>query len=169
MHRLRTWFLAVFAAVSVVLAQGPDVEPVRVELSAFLVSEVVLEDGSTEERFAEATSAYPGQVIEYRLVAYHQGGTDLPPGTITLVGLVPLETAYLPGSATPGADAYRFEASLDGESFSEPPLLVLTTDESGAEVEVEADESDYRALRWVVLTTLKPGDEVLLVYRVTVL
>ena len=143
-------------------------EPVTVALNAFVVTEVTLDDGTVVEEFAEAEAVFPGQVIEYRLIATNRSEAVLPAGRLTLVGPVPEQTRYVADSATASGPDRRLEASLDGEVFAEPPLLVTETDADGREVEVEVDPEDYRALRWVVLRPLQPGEELVLTYRVVV-
>ena len=168
MHHLRIVTLLLAGCLAWVQAQQADPDPVSVELTAFVVTEVVLDDGRVTEEFAEAQAVFPGQVIEYRLTATNRSGAILPAGRLALVGPVPAETRYLADSATATGPDGRLEASLDGEAFAEPPLLVTETDAEGREVEVEADPGDYRALRWVVLRALQPDEEIVLRYRVVV-
>lgn len=166
MHRRLLRALLVSLLACAAMAQGD--EPVQVDLEAFLVRTVTLQDGTTEERFSPATRARPGQVIEYRLAVTNTDELPLPPESVRVVGPVPEGTAYVADSAAPIAGAARLEASLDGATFAVPPLLVTVTNEAGEEVEVEADPADWAALRWVVLEPLEPGQGLRLVYRVTV-
>jgi uncharacterized repeat protein (TIGR01451 family) len=149
-------------------AQPTESDDVGVQLAAFVVTEVVLADGTRSETFAEAEVVFPGQVIEYRLVATNRTAAVVAAGRLTLVGPVPASTRYVADSATAGGADSRLEASLDGETFAEPPLFVVETGADGREVEVEADPGDYRALRWVVLKALEPGEAISLHYRVVV-
>ena len=168
MHHIRILGLLLLVVFAWAQAQEAEPDPIAVELTAFVVTEVVRDDGSVIEEFAEAEAVFPGQVIEYRLSATNQTGAVLPGGRLTLVGPVPAQTRYVAGSATSAGAEWRLEASLDRESFAEPPLFVTETDAEGREIEVEADPGDYRALRWVVLRALQPDEEIVLHYRVVV-
>jgi hypothetical protein len=156
------WFL-----LSWVTAQAPQPAPITVSLEAYLVTTVTQDDGTIVEEFTEAISAAPGDVIEYRLVATVHDAPVLA-GTLSLVGPVPVETAYLRDTATDDETSGTLEVSLDGETFAVAPLFVTVTDAEGRDVEVEVDPSDYRALRWRVLRELAPGEALVLVYRVVV-
>ncbi len=149
-------------------AQSGGEEPVTVALAAYVVTEVTLDDGRVVEAFAEAEAVFPGQVIEYRLIATNRSEAVLPAGRLTLVGPVPEQTRYVADSATTSGPDGRLEVSLDGEVFAAQPLLVTETDAEGREVEVEVDPEGYRALRWVVLRSLQPGEELVVQYRVVV-
>ena len=166
----RSWLVGLLIVGVLALAQTQEAAPeaVEVALTAFVVTEVVLDDGSVTEAFAEAEAVFPGQVIEYRLIATNRSAAVLPAGRLTLVGPVPEQTRYLGDSAMATSADVRLEASLDGETFAVPPLFVVETDAEGREVEVEADHGDYRALRWVVLRALQPDEEIVLHYRVVV-
>lgn len=168
MHHMRFLAVSLLALCAWAQAQQAEAEPVGVELTAFVVTEVADGDGNPSEVFTEAEGVFPGQVIEYRLTATNRSGAVLPAGRLTLVGPVPRETRYLADSATATGPDGRLEASLDGANFAEPPLFVVETDAEGREVEVEAEPADYRALRWVVLRPLQPGEEIVLRYRVVV-
>lgn len=166
-HPMALAMLALFAASSLALGQDA-AEAVTVTLESFVVSVETQGDGSVVERFAEASTAFPGDTIEYRLVAVVAADIDVAAGSLTLVGPVPEGTEYLLGSATPTSDELELEASLDGASFDVPPLLVTVTDAEGREVTVEADAADYLALRWRVLRPLGIGDTITVAYRVVV-
>ena len=168
MHHLKILMLALWGVLSWAHAQPTEPQAVSVELAAFVVSEQVGDDGTVTEAFTEAETVFAGQVIEYRLTATNRSGAVLPGGRLTLVGPVPVQTRYLPDSASATGPDGRLEASLDGDTFGEPPLLVTATDADGREVEVEADPGDYRALRWVVLRALQPDETIVLHYRVVV-
>jgi len=157
-----------FCAVTIALGQEVTPEEVAVELVALVVIEVTHDDGTSVESFMDAEMVFPGQVIEYRLVATNRSGALVPAGRLTLVGPVPESTWYLAESASPSGQDWRLEASLDGETFAEPPLFVVETDADGREVDVEAEPAEYRALRWVVLRALQPDKEIVLRYRVVV-
>ena len=155
---LFTCLLGVFASS---VAQE---NPVSVDLEIYVVSEVTAADGSVSERFEQAGSARPGQTVEYRLVVTNQDDTTLPEGTVIVTGPVPESTTFIANSATPSSANVLTEYSLDGSTFSEPPLF--TNNDSGDQV--TADPSAYRGVRWTLLTPFEPGQQTTLVYRVTV-
>jgi hypothetical protein len=165
-----TWAVVLSLVVLSTLAFGQNGEPdpVTVTLESYLVSVETGSDGSVVERFAEAVSAYPGQIIEYRVIAIVGAEAGLPAATLALVGPIPDGTEYLLDTATPSSDDVTLEASLDGVAFAVPPLVVTVTDADGRDVEVEADASAYRAVRWLVTRDLVAGDRVELVYRVVI-
>jgi len=167
-HPLRStlWLLCGFLLWA--QAQPAADDAVSVELAAYVVTEVVRDDGTRAEVFTETEAVFPGQVLEYRLVATNRSAAVLPGGRLTLVGPIPEPTRYLVDGTTATGPDVRLEASLDGEAFAEPPLMVVETDAQGREVELEADPGAYRALRWVVLRALQPGEEIVLRYRVVV-
>jgi uncharacterized repeat protein (TIGR01451 family) len=145
-------------------AQDNSANPVSVALEIYVVSEVTAADGSISERFEQADSARPGQTVEYRLIVTNQDDTTLPEGTVVVTGPIPQSTTFIAGSATPSSADVLTEYSLEGSTFSEPPLF--TTNDSGEQV--TADPAVYRAVRWTLLTPFEPGEQMTLVYRVTV-
>lgn len=158
---LLTCLLGLLASSS---AQDNSANPVSVDLEIYVVSEVTAADGSISERFEQADSARPGQTVEYRLIVTNQDDTTLPEGTVVVTGPIPESTTFIAGSATPSSADVLTEYSLEGSTFSEPPLF--TTNDSGEQVTV--DSAAYRAVRWTLLTPFEPGEQMTLVYRVTV-
>ncbi len=141
------------------LASAQNDNPVQVRVQAFIVSQVTAEDGSTEERFTESQTARPGQVVEYRVFATNQDATTLPAGIVSVLGPIPESSSYLDGSATPSSARVFTEFSADGETFSQPPVLVG---------ESAADPADYVAVRWTVQVPMEPQQEERFAYRVTI-
>jgi uncharacterized repeat protein (TIGR01451 family) len=156
-------FLIVIFLFSLTLAQSDS--PVSVRLEIFVVSQVTDEDGSVKESFKPSQTARPGQTVEYRLVAKNEDETNLPAGTVVITGPVPDGTTFVPNSATPNGDQVLTEYSADGESFqnSDSPLMV----EKDGKKEI-VDPTQYKAVRWTLLSELQPGQEVQFVYRITV-
>lgn len=142
-----------------VIAQDAADNPVEVRLEIFLVSEV-----QGGEQFRPATSARPGQTVEYRLTAVNRSDETLPSGTVEIVGPVPPRTTFVPNSATPSSDRLLTEFSADGgRNFSEEPVLVgEEPDRSVAEAE------NYDAVRWTLLVPMEPDQEEAFFYRVVV-
>lgn len=138
--------------------------PVNVRVEIYVVSQVTKDDGTKEERFTQATSARPGQVVEYRLFAKNVSDTTLPAGIVQITGPVPDGMAFVPNSATPSSDRVLTEYSADGgQTFGKPPVLV-----GPANDRTVADPSSYTDVRWTLLVPLEPGAEEPFFYRVTV-
>ncbi len=157
---LFTWFLASVAAHA--LAQGTG--PVVIDVEIYLVNQVTRDDGTREERLTPTTEARPGQTIEYRLIARNVGDETLPAGIVVVTGPVPTGTQFLPNSATPSDDGLLTEYSADGgQEYFETNVFVG----EGAQRTI-ADPTAYTTVRWTLLGTMEPGDEVVLVYRVVV-
>jgi uncharacterized repeat protein (TIGR01451 family) len=159
--------IAIAVALSPVSAQNQaeadpaDVaaNPVEVRLEIFLVSEV-----QGTEQFRPATTARPGQVVEYRLTAVNRSQDTLPRGTVEIVGPIPDRTTYVVNSATPSSDKILAEYSADGgQTFTEEPVLLGAADERRV-----AEPQTYDAVRWTLLVPMEPGQEEAFFYRVTV-
>jgi uncharacterized repeat protein (TIGR01451 family) len=151
---------------SFVMAQS---EPVTVKLEAYVVSVVTKEDGTTEEQFAEAKEARPGQVVEYRVVVTNVSDETLPASNAVITGPIPSTTVYIADSATASSESARLEYSADGgQTFSVPPVMIKVKDDQGQEVEVAATPEQYTAARWIILQALEPKQETIFKYRVTV-
>ncbi len=155
--------LTLFALLAAAFAQST-ANPITFRSEIYIVSEVTASDGSKEERFSAATSAIPGQVVEFRIIATNGGETTLPAGRVQIYGPVDAGMAYIGNSATPSAENRLLtEFSVDGTEFSEPPVLVDDTD--GRRV---AEPGEFTMIRWTLLTPMEPGQEVTLVYRVVI-
>jgi len=133
--------------------------PVEVRVEIYVVSEV-----QGTEQFTQATTARPGQVVEYRLFAVNRSETTLPAGTVKVTGPVPEGTTFVPNSETPASERVLTEYSADGgATFAQPPVLVQQGDQRSV-----AEPVEYTAVRWTLLVPLEPGQEEGFVYRVTV-
>lgn len=141
-----------------------DDQPVSVRYEIYVVSEITNEDGERQERLVEATSARPGQTVEYRVFARNDGDTTLPAGLVTVTGPIPDGTEFLEDSATPSSERVRTEYSADGgASFGEPPVLIGSGDDREA-----AEPSEYDAIRWTLQVPMEPEQEETFFYRVVV-
>ncbi len=140
-------------------------QPVAVSVEAFVVSEVTGEDGNVQERFSTASTARPGQIVEYRLTVNNQEDTTLPAGTVVVTGPVPESTRYVEGSATPSSERVLSEFSADGETYSEPPVTGSGEGTGGSEA---VPPSNYAAARWTLLVPMEPAQEEVFTYRVVV-
>jgi uncharacterized repeat protein (TIGR01451 family) len=158
--------IAVIVSSAFAMAQN---EPVTVKLEAYIVSVVTKEDGTTEEQFAEAKEARPGQVVEYRVVVTNVSDETLPASNAVITGPIPDTTIFIADSATPSSDSARLEFSADGgQTFSVPPVMIKVKNDQGKEVEVAAMPEQYTAARWIILQALEPKQETIFKYRVTV-
>lgn len=147
-------------------ASVADDQPVEVRYEIFIVSEVTNEEGEREERFTEASSARPGQTVEYRVFATNTDETTLPASLVTVVGPIPEGTEFVPGSATPSSERILTEFSADGgESFDEPPLLSGSSDDDDRST---VPPEEYDAVRWTLLEPMEPDQEEAFFYRVVV-
>jgi uncharacterized repeat protein (TIGR01451 family) len=147
-------------SIPAVFAQNDVVEdPVEVRLEIFLVSEV-----QGTEQFRPATTARPGQVVEYRVTAVNRSQDTLPSGTVVIMGPIPNRTTFVPNSATATSDRILTEYSADGgQNFSEEPILVGASNDRRV-----AEAASYDAIRWTLLVPMEPGQEEAFFYRVTV-
>lgn len=140
-------------------AQEAADSPVEVKIEIFLVSEV-----QGQEQFKRATTARPGQVVEYRITATNRSDETLPGGTVEILGPIPDGTTFVPNSATPSTDRILTEFSADGgNNFSKEPVLI--GNETDRRV---ADPDSYDVVRWTLLVPMEPGQEEAFFYRVTV-
>lgn len=112
-------------------------EPVEVKLEAKKVTAV-----NGAETFAPATTAKPGDIIEY-VVTYSNSGAA--PVT-NVVGTLPIPAGMelIPESMS-GAGV---QASLDGVNFSPMPLKRVMKRPDGTTVEQLVPVREYRAVRW---------------------
>jgi uncharacterized repeat protein (TIGR01451 family) len=147
---------------SATFAQSNEVS-IRTEI--FVINQVTGADGAATEEAVPATTARPGQIVEYRLVARNETDTTLPAGTVVITGPVPGGTTFVAESATPKSDRILTEYSADGTNFTDADSPILSGSGDNRTV---ADPTEYRAVRWSLLVPFEPGQEETFVYRVTV-
>lgn len=111
---------------------------------------------SRSGHLAPATSAVPGDVIEYRVYATNTGRTTLPAGTVQILGPVPEDMRFVPGSATPSSRRVLSEYATDGTTFS------VNENRTASELR------SVRSLRWTLLEPMEPGAVEVFVYRIVV-
>jgi uncharacterized repeat protein (TIGR01451 family) len=153
--------LAMLLSLGFGLALGQDAadNPVEVRLEIFLVSEV-----QGTEQFRPATTARPGQTVEYRLTAVNRSDETLPQGIVEIIGPIPDRTTFVPNSATPSSERLLTEYSADGgQNYSEEPVLI--GEEPNRRV---AEPASYDSIRWTLLVPMEPGQEEAFFYRVIV-
>lgn len=122
-------------ALPAAFAQSPG-QPLETRLVA---SKVVVVEG--RESLVEATSARPGDVIEYT-ATYRNAGKDPIKGLQATLP-IPSQTEFIPGTARPA----RAMASLDGLTYAPVPLRRAAM-RDGKPVEEPVPYREYRALRW---------------------
>lgn len=137
------------------------------ELSAF----VVTTGDNGEEQVTPATRVKPGQVIEYRLT--HTNKFNQAIGGVAIVGPVPDESVFAPGTQTSSSNAvFEIRADLDpdnpGEEWSTLPAMREVIQSDGTRVIEEAKPEHFTAVRWKILTPLQNEQTVTNSYRVTV-
>lgn len=126
---------------SFVFAQSPLEDPINVTIQAFV------EDDSGN--FVQATSASPGNLVEYRVTATNLDPTTLPARSVLIVGPIPEISTYVAGSGTERSDVV-LSYSTDGVNF------------------VESPPSGVRAVRWELQEPFEPQQSLELTYRVTI-
>ncbi len=144
--------LSVCLVACVAFAQS---SPVVFESEIFLVRP----DGS----LVPATTADPGDRVQFGILATNSGRTTLPAGRVQIHGPVDAGMSYINNSATSDVRTL-LEFSLDGVEFFEDPPMVRDAD--GA-LRLAAP-GDYQMLRWTLLEPLEPGATVRLEYRVLI-
>ena len=143
-------------------------EPLNVSLEAYIVTVITKDDGTKEEQFSKATTARPGQTVEYRVIVVNTSSETLPGTNAYITGPVPASTDYLAESATATSDKALLEFSADGgQSFAETPMITKKN-EQGEEVLVEAQPEEYTDARWQLLQAVAPQETLTFSYRVTV-
>ena len=152
--------LFVTSLIGLAIAQdGGQENPIEIRTEIFLVSVV-----QGNEQLRPATSARPGQVVEYRITAVNRSEDTLPEGIVEIIGPIPEGTSYVPNSATPSSERILTEYSAtESQEYSEEPVLL----EDGDDREVAEPES-YDAIRWTLLVPMEPGQEEAFFYRVVV-
>lgn len=132
---LRTFLAMVLLASSAAAAQkGPD--PVESKLVA---RKVVAVEGT--EKLVDATSAKPGDVIEYT-ATYRNAGREAVRGLEATLP-IPHETQFIPGTTRPATA----KASVDGRDFGDIPLRRQSARDGKAAGEL-VPYGEYRFLRW---------------------
>jgi len=133
---------AVLTTLALVAVAGPGAyaqspgQPLETRLVA---SKVVVVEG--RETLVEATSAKPGDVIEYT-ATYRNAGKDPVKGLVATLP-IPSQTEFIPRTARPA----RAMASADAITYADIPLMRTVT-RDGKPVEEPVPYREYRAIRW---------------------
>jgi hypothetical protein len=132
------------------------------EIEAVLTSKKVTLGADKKEALLAATSALPGDVIEYQATYTNKSKAALAGFSPNLP--IPPNTEYQAGSAQPAATA---RATLGDGKYEPIPLKRKVKLPDGKEVEQEVPASRYRGLQWN-LGELAPGKSVVITARVRV-
>jgi uncharacterized repeat protein (TIGR01451 family) len=132
----------------------PDVESV-------LVARKVELDAEKKERLIEASTAKPGELIEYRVTYTNKGQNAVRDVLATLP--IPADTVFQRAGVVPAGA----RASLGDGKFAAIPLKRKVKLPSGKEEEIDIPLSEYRAIQWS-LGELAAGKSVVVAARVRV-
>ncbi len=135
-------------------AAKPDVESV-------LVARKVELDAEKKEKLTEATTAKPGELIEYRVTYTNKGQNTVRDVLATLP--IPADTVFQRAGVVPAGA----RASLGDGKFAPIPLKRKVKLPSGKEEEIDVPLSEYRAIQWS-LGELAAGKSVVVAARVRV-
>jgi len=151
--------LPIILLTSITYAQKADKLSLKTE--GYLITVVVDEKTGEKKEVAKPLpkKVYPGDVIEYRIVATNTSDGDLK--NIFIKVPVPKGTVYVAGSATGEP-----EFSIDGgKTFSKVPKYTVV--ENGKKVEKVAPPEMYTFVRWKI-DRLAPGESREFRYRVMI-
>jgi uncharacterized repeat protein (TIGR01451 family) len=115
------------------------------------VEAFVNDAGEAERRLVDAKTVVAGDELRYTITFTNNSVALVEAGSVVITNPIPVETAYLEGTAT-GSDTV-IEYSLDGENFAAPEDLTIKQ----GEAEVVASATDYKSIRWVLQSALEPG------------
>jgi len=126
--------LCAFATLAFAQAPAP--------LVTTLDARKVIAGADGKESFDVATTAKPGDVIEYVATYRNDGKQALAKLEATLP--IPANTEFIAASAKPA----NAQASLDGQNFQPMPLKRMVRAPDGKETEQLVPTREYRYLRW---------------------
>lgn len=158
----RSYAKAVTFAISLFMSSTAQLgAQTKDDLEIALSVDRVMRKGN-EERFEDAATAGPGDVVRYRAVYRNQSSGPLRQLAPTLP--IPVGTEYVANSAWP----LPAEASLDGQTYETLPIRRLQRRPDGTEELRAVPASAFRALRWRV-GELAPGSAFSAMARVRVI
>jgi uncharacterized repeat protein (TIGR01451 family) len=128
-------------AIAFVLAAAPLHAQQPGPIDVRLESRKVIPAAEGKESFAPATTAKPGDVIEY--VATYRNTARQPISGLEATIPIPGNTEFIPGSARPDSA----KASVDSRSWADMPLKRKVR-RDGREVDEQVAVREYRYLRW---------------------
>lgn len=128
--------LIFLTALSAAFAQAAPVE-------ANLVARVVTQDANGKEKFSAASTAKPGDVVDYQ-VTYSNTTNAAMNNVVATLPIPAGSMVYLPRSAKPASVL----ASTDGHTFAPAPLIRTVRKADGSTATENIPLSEYRFLRW---------------------
>jgi len=139
------------------------VQKLSLKTYGYLVKTVIDEDRQKKEKVVPLPeSVYPGDVIEYRIVAKNISNETLK--NVVIKTKIPEATTYVPESATKTPEP---EFSIDyGKSFQKEPVKYKVY-EKGEPVEKTATPDMYTNIRWKV-SSIEPQKFRVFKYRVKI-
>lgn len=139
-------------------AAAPSAKP---EVESVLVARKVELDAEKKEKLIEASTARPGELIEYRVTYTNKGQGVVRDVLATLP--IPADTVFQRAGVVPAGA----KASLGDGKFAPIPLKRKVKLPSGKEEEIDIPLSEYRAIQWS-LGELAAGKSVVVAARVRV-
>lgn len=135
-------------------------DKLQLKVEGYIVKVIVDEKGKREELQPLPKKVYPGDVIEYKIVATNTSNEELK--NVLIRAKIPKGTVYVAKSATGEP-----EFSIDGgKTFSKEPVKYYVI-ENGKKVEKVATPDMYTNIRWKI-NVLKPNETAEFRYRVRV-
>ena len=119
--------------------------------TTLVVHRVVTQVGG-RSTLAPASTAKPGDVLEY-VAKFHNQGDTVVHGLIATLPL-PVGTEFVPGSTHPTASL----ASVDGATFAPMPLQRIVKRPDGTSHAVLVPAREYRFLRWAPTNLAAHGE-----------
>lgn len=146
--------LVLAAAAPAARAQSGEKPDLALTMTAQKEVSVKGPDGKARTEWQEVKKANPGETIRYT-IAYRNAGTS-EAREARIVGPVPKETTYVPGSAS--AEGADVDFSLDGKSFQPAPQLKYKVRQpDGSSSEREATPDMYTHVRWMLKKPVPQG------------
>jgi hypothetical protein len=141
--------------------------PLEAYLESYIVTTITKAEGTLEEQFSQASTARPGQIVEYRIMVVNSHRKTRE-GHAAITGPVPAWADYLAETATPTSAKATLEFSADnGLTFADKPMLVKKNDLGEGKL-VEARPEEYTTARWMLRTNLAARETLTFSYRVMV-
>ncbi len=159
-----TYTLAFLAAVGSVA--GVSASKVKSPLSSEMKAFVVSKTASGKEKLSSATSAEPGQTIQYQLT-YKNNGEGALKG-LTVTGPVPANTHYLAKSSQTQVKSEVLVSIDGGKTYEREPVKRMQVMADGSKKMVVIPAEKYTHIRWKTKSALQPGGKQLFSYRVKV-